>query len=136
VLPPSRVHDARVVDTLLGEGCVVTGATLTRCVLGNGTHVGRGASLEACLLLGSDAVMDGRAWAAAVAAGTPVPGVGDRSVLRGVVVDRNGCVGPDVTLINAARVAEADRSAECGFVVADSIVVVPRGAVVPAGTVF
>lgn len=136
VLPPSRVHASRVTDTLLGEGCVVTGATLARCALGNGTHVGRGATLENCVLLGSDALMDGRAWDAAVEAGTPVPGVGPRSTLRGVVVDRNGCVGADVSLTNAARVAEADRCDELGFVVSDSIVVVPRGAVVPAGTVF
>ena len=135
-LPPSRMHASRVTDTLLGEGCVVTGATLSRCVLGNGTHVGRGATLENCVLLGSDALMYSRSWDAAAEAGVAVPGIGAGSTLRGVVVDRNACVGAGVSLTNAARVVEADHAADLGFVVSDSIIVVPRGACVPPGTVF
>ena len=106
---------------------------MARCVLGNGTHVGRGASLDACLVLGSDTLLDGRAWSDAVARGDPVPGVGDRSVLRGVVLDRNAAVGVDCELTNRAGVVEATRDA---FVVVDSIIVVGRNAFVPPGTVF
>lgn len=65
-----------------------------------------------------------------------VPGVGENCFLRNVVLDRNASVGDGCVLVNEKEVETADFDPELGFLVADGLIVVPRGSVVAPGTEF
>jgi len=124
VLPPTRMGDAALSECLVGEGCTVgAAASLVRVVLGANARVGDNTTLTDCVLLGADVY-------------SATGGVGDGCTLAGVVLDRNAVVRAGSSLTNRAGVAECDLSAQCGVTVSDGIIVVPRGATVPAGTVF
>ena len=65
-----------------------------------------------------------------------MPGVGENCVLKNVVLDRNASVGDDCVLTNEARVRTREFDPALGFLVADGLIVVPRGSVVAPGTKF
>jgi glucose-1-phosphate adenylyltransferase len=63
----------------------------------------------------------------------PVPlGVGMDSVLDKVIVDKNARIGRGVRLVNESGVQEADGE---GYYIRSGIIIVPKGAVVPDGTI-
>ena len=67
------------------------------------------------------------------ATGLPRRGVGARCRIKGAIVDKNARIGDDCVLIAAGK---ADGSYVGGAVVSrDGVLVVPKGALLPAGTV-
>ena len=57
-------------------------------------------------------------------------GIGRDTVLDRVIVDKNARIGDGVRLVNAAGVDHADGS---GYYIRNGIVIVPKGAQIPAG---
>lgn len=70
--------------------------------------------------------------AAARAARTPV-GIGENSVVRNAIIDRNSHIGANCRLVNAEGVVEANREGD-GFVISSGIITVLKNAVLPDGT--
>jgi glucose-1-phosphate adenylyltransferase len=125
VLPPCRaVGPSTITRSLISEGCTLDGAAVIDSVVGNNVSFGPGSRVEGSILLGND-LFGGSGDA---------PTVGAGATLSRVIVDRNATIGAGAVLTNAGRVTEADRSDE-GFVIQDGLIVVLRGAVLPAGLV-
>jgi glucose-1-phosphate adenylyltransferase len=59
-------------------------------------------------------------------------GIGQDSVLDRVIVDKNARIGRGVRLVNERGVQEADGP---NYFIRNGIIVVPKGAVIPDGTV-
>jgi glucose-1-phosphate adenylyltransferase len=132
-LPASRVSAAHVEQCLLSDGCVIEpGARLERSVIGVRSHIGRNVTLRDTVLMGANYFDRDRPTTGA-SRDVPPLGVGDDSVLEGVIADKNCRIGRGVHLVNRNHVQEAER--DC-YMIRDGIVVVPNGAVVPDGTVI
>ena len=59
-------------------------------------------------------------------------GVGRNVVLDRVIVDKNARLGDDVRLVNERGIEQDDRD---GLYIRNGIIIVPKGAVIRAGTV-
>jgi glucose-1-phosphate adenylyltransferase len=70
---------------------------------------------------------------AAQARGVPPVGVGEGSVVARAIIDKNARIGRGVRILNEAGVKEADGF---GHFVRDGVVIVPKGGVIPDGTVI
>jgi glucose-1-phosphate adenylyltransferase len=68
------------------------------------------------------------------AAGVPRIGVGEGTIIRRAIVDKNARIGANCRLVNAANVENADNE-EAGYYIRDRIVIVPKNATVRDGTV-
>lgn len=77
--PSARVVNGELTDVLIGEGCHIEGARLTRCILGRGVQIAKGATLEDCVIMDYAEI-----------------GAGAR--LRRVLVDRYNIVPPRTVL--------------------------------------
>jgi glucose-1-phosphate adenylyltransferase len=133
-LPPAHVQGARVEQSLLSDGCVVrAGANLERCVLGVRSFIGRDVMLRETVFNGADRVENDAERAANRKGGVPDFGIGDGSVIRRAIIDKDCRIGRNVRVVNARDVqdAEGDR-----YVIRDGIVVVPNGTILPDGTVI
>ena len=64
--------------------------------------------------------------------GTPALGIGRDVVLDRVIVDKNARIGDGCRLVNEKNVENADGN---GYYIRGGIIVVPKGGVIPAGTV-
>jgi glucose-1-phosphate adenylyltransferase len=62
--------------------------------------------------------------------GRPQIGIGDNSHIENAIIDKNACVGRNVTITNLARHQVVD---DGKTVLRDGIVIVPRGNVIPDG---
>ena len=127
-LPPSRVNGSSFERTLVAEGCYVDRATVSDSVVGIRTTIGAGASVRRSVLLGADAYdapTHGHASGVAM-------GIGPGVELDRVVVDKNARIGEGSRLVNLGGLREFDGPNYC---IRDGIVIVPKDAVIPPGTV-
>jgi glucose-1-phosphate adenylyltransferase len=133
-LPASRMSDARLRESLVSDGCVVGPATSAeRCVIGLRSRLGEGVTLRDTVMIGADRFETAAERAANRRAGVPDLGVGDGTVIERTILDKDCRIGRFVRLVNERRVQEADTER---YVIRDGIVVIPRGTVVPDGTVI
>jgi glucose-1-phosphate adenylyltransferase len=132
-LPPNKVEDCTLRRALLSEGCIVMGAEIERSVIGVRSRVGRGARLHESLVLGADYYETLREIDDSKANGFPPMGIGEDCVIERAIIDKNARVGRGVRIVNEAGVQEADGD---GYYVRDGIVIIPKGGVVPDGTVI
>jgi len=69
----------------------------------------------------------------AMASGIPPIGIGPDSIVQHAIIDKNARIGRGVRIVNQAGVQEADGP---GFYIREGIVIVPKGASIPDGTVI
>jgi glucose-1-phosphate adenylyltransferase len=132
-LPPNKVEDCTLRRALVSEGCILMGAEVERSVIGVRSRVGRGARIRESLILGADYYESLDVIEKARVEGIPPVGIGEETVVERAIVDKNARVGRGVRLVNEAGVQEADGE---GYYVRDGIVIIPKGGVVPDGTVI
>jgi glucose-1-phosphate adenylyltransferase len=126
-LPGSRLTDCQLTHAIVADGCFLDRCTVDESVIGVRTHVHSGAKITRSVLLGADFYEDG-----APLDGMPALGIGHDVVLDRVVVDKNARIGAGARLVNERGVQDADGA---GFHIRGGIIVVPKGAVIPPGTV-
>ena len=128
-LAATKIEGARMTNALVSEGSIIVDSEIERSMIGIRSRIGRGCVIRNSLILGADyyekTVPD-------PASGRPAIGIGDNSVIENSIVDKNARVGTNVRLVNEAKVDHAD--GPCWYI-RDSIVIVPKDAVVPNGTV-
>jgi glucose-1-phosphate adenylyltransferase len=133
-LPASQVRGAHLEQALVSEGCLIQrGARVERCVIGLRTRVGRDATLRATVVCGADYYETEDERAANRPQRLPDVGVGERSLIERAILDKNCRIGTDVRIVNQRGLREAEGD---NYVIRDGIVVIPKGAVVPDGTVI
>jgi glucose-1-phosphate adenylyltransferase len=132
-LPSSKVEGCAIKETLISEGCVLMAAEIERSVIGIRSRVGQGARLKDVLMLGADFHETLKEIEDDQARGVPPLGIGEGSVVEKAIIDKNARVGRGVRILNAAKVQEADGF---GHYIRDGIVIVPKGGIVPDGTVI
>jgi glucose-1-phosphate adenylyltransferase len=133
-LPASRVSAANLEQCLVSDGCVVhSGTQMARCVLGVRSRIGRNVVLRDTVIIGADRFETDAERAANHERGTPDLGIGDGSVIQQAILDKDCRIGKNVCLVNRQGIQIADGD---NFVIRDGIVVIPKGVVVPDGTVI
>ena len=67
--------------------------------------------------------------------GVPRVGIGEGTVIRRAIIDKNTRIGKNARLLNESGVAEAEGPGGAYFI-RDGIIIVPKNAVIPDGTVI
>ncbi len=133
-LPASRVSGASLKQCLVSDGCVVeAGARIEHCVVGVRSRIGRNVVLRDTVLIGADRFETEAERAANRGRGVPDLGVADDCVIERAILDKDCRVGRGVRVVNQRGLSEAEGD---NYVIRDGIVVIPRGSVVPDGTVI
>jgi glucose-1-phosphate adenylyltransferase len=132
-LPATKIESCTVRSSLLSEGCILVGAEVERAVIGIRSRVGRGAKVRQSLLLGADYYETLEEIDRTKARGQPPLGVGEDCVIERAIVDKNTRIGRGVRIVNEAGEREKDAS---DYFIRDGIVIVPKDAVIPDGTVI
>jgi glucose-1-phosphate adenylyltransferase len=133
-LPPSKIHRCEIVDSIVGEGCIINRTKLIRSIVGIRSRIEPGAVLEETYLMGADYYQTLEELRADVEAGMPRIGVGENTVIRRAIVDKNARIGAGCRLTNERGLQEHDDEA-AGYFIRDGIIIVPKNAVVRDGTV-
>jgi len=134
-LPPSKLLDAQVTQSIIGEGSMLKACSIHHCVLGVRSRVEDEVVLQDTLVMGNDFFESSEERAVLrERGGTPV-GVGRGTTVKRAILDKNVRIGRDVSIVNKDRVEEADRP-ELGFYIRNGIVVVVKNATIADGSVI
>lgn len=136
-LPPTKLLDCQVKESIIAEGCILKDCSITHSVLGVRTRVEAGCVIEDSMLMGSDfyeSFSERQSGAGCHSGKVPI-GIGKDSIIRRAIVDKNARIGCNVHIVNKDRVQEAERE-DLGFFIRSGIVVVLKNAVIPDGTVI
>jgi glucose-1-phosphate adenylyltransferase len=132
-LPATKVEGCTLRAALVSEGCILMGAEIERSVIGIRGRIGHGTRVRNTLVLGADFYETLEEIDRAQARGLPPVGIGADSVIERAIVDKNTRIGRGVRIVNQAGVQSADGD---GYYIRDGIVIVPKGGVIPDGTVI
>lgn len=134
-LPPSKFHDSDISEAMISEGCIVQGATIRRSIIGLRSRVDPGAVIEDSIVMGSDVYQTIEEMSDEHKAGIPYIGVGQNSVIKGAIIDKNARIGTDVKLVNSRGVQHED-GPNGSYYIREGIVIIPKNAVIPNGSVI
>jgi len=134
-LPPSKLLDAQVTESIIGEGSMLKACSIHHCVLGVRARVEDEAVLQDTLVMGNDFFESSEERAVLRERGGIPVGVGRGTTVKRAILDKNVRIGRDVTIVNKDRVEEADRP-ELGFYIRNGIVVIVKNATIADGTVI
>jgi glucose-1-phosphate adenylyltransferase len=128
-LAASSFIGAHVDHSLVTEGCYLDRCTIEHSVVGIRSQIDAHARITRSVLLGADFYedQDDRAGGQAI----PI-GIGSDAVLDRVIVDKNARIGRGVRLTNERGVVQEDGP---NYYIRSGIIIVPKGAVIPDGTV-
>ena len=133
-LPASRIAGCRMKQTLISDGCLLQpGSNLERCVVGVRSRIGHNVTLRDVVMLGADRYETDAERAANRTRGVPDLVIGDDVVIERAILDKECRIGRGARIVNRRGVENDEGD---NFVIRDGVVVIPRGAVVPEGTVI
>jgi glucose-1-phosphate adenylyltransferase len=134
-LPPSKIEDTQVDDSIVGDGCIINGAKITNCVVGLRSRISKGVQIDSSYIMGADYYQTFEDMRKDLQDGVPRVGIGEGSIIRRAIVDKNARIGTNTRLLNDAGVVEAD-SDDKSYYIRDGIIIVPKNAIIKDGTVI
>ncbi len=134
-LPPSKLVDAQITNSIVGEGSILKSCSINHCVLGVRSRVENSVVLQDSLVMGSD-FFESSSEREELRRNGGIPlGVGEGSTVKRAILDKNTRIGRNVSIVNKDNVEEADRP-ELGFYIRNGIVVICKNATISDGMVI
>lgn len=120
-------------NSLISEGCILNSVTLSRSIIGIRSRIESGTVIENTMMMGADYYQTLPELASDRNAGLPWVGVGEGTVIRNAIIDKNVRIGSNVRILNEAGVPEHDGG---NYYIREGIVIIPKNAVVTDGTII
>jgi len=133
-LPPSKIERSEIRDSIISEGCIIDGATITNSVVGLRSRISKGVHIDASLLMGAGYYQTLEEMRDDLTAGLPRVGVGEGTLIKRSIIDKDARIGSNVKLLNEAETLEADGEGG-SYYIRDGIIIVPKNAVIGDGSV-
>lgn len=133
-LPPSKINHAEMTNTLASEGCVISDSKIVQSVIGVRSIIREGCELNGILMMGADYYESYDSIIASDEIKRPHIGIGKNCKINKCIIDKNSRIG------NNCRINVDGKNYENGdhgtYFVADGIIVIRKGAIIPEGTVI
>lgn len=134
-LPASRINGAVLEHSVVGDGCVIgAGSRVERCLIGVRSVIGSDCALRDTVLIGSDNYETAGQKRENARTGRPDLNIGDGTVIEKAILDKDCRLGRGVRLVNKDRRQDYD-GPNGMYHIRDGIICIPRGTVIPDGTV-
>jgi glucose-1-phosphate adenylyltransferase len=134
ILPPAKILGADVEHSLIAEACVIMDSRIKESVVGIRSYIRDGVTINRSVILGMDYYSwHDRSIRDVGLDGPDAPGIGKGSVIENTIIDRNVRVGAGSVIRNEAGVQHLDAD---NYAIRDGIVILPKNAVLPPGTVI
>ncbi|HKS10545.1 MAG TPA: glucose-1-phosphate adenylyltransferase [Pyrinomonadaceae bacterium] len=134
-LPPSKIEDTEINDSIVSDGCIINGAKITNSVIGLRSRIMKGVQMEASFMMGADFYQTFEDMRRDHGKNLPRVGIGEGTVIKRAIIDKNARIGNNARLLNEAGTTAADGPSG-SYYIRDGIIIVPKNAVVPDGTVI
>lgn len=134
-LPPSKLHACDIDNSMVSEGCILNGVYARHSIIGLRSRIDAGTRIENSIIMGSDFLESLDEIRDNLASQRPHIGISSNTVIKGAIVDKNVRIGKNVQLMNKAGVENADGENNT-YYIRQGIIVIPKNAVIPDGTII
>src|SRR5215813_12227830 len=134
-LPPSKIENTEINDSMISDGCIINGANIKNSVIGLRSRISKGVQIDASFLMGADYYQTFEDMRNDSGRGVPRVGIGEGTVIRHAIIDKNARIGNNARLLNEAGTAAAE-GPNGSYYIRDGIIIVPKNAVITDGTVI
>lgn len=132
-LPPSKIEETEINDSIISDGCIINGAKVMNSVVGLRSRISKGVLIDASFLMGADFYQSFDEMRSDLNKGLPRIGIGEGTVIKRAIIDKNARIGKNARLLNEAGVVETDGPGGSYFI-RDSIIIIPKNALIPDNT--
>lgn len=132
-LPATKMVDCQVRDSLVSEGCLLNRCMIDHSIIGIRSRIESYARIEHSLVMGSDFYQTLDELEMERRQGLPWIGIGENTVIRKAIVDKNVRIGANVRILNEAGREHFDGE---NYYIREGIVVIPKGAIITDGTII
>jgi len=132
-LPASRIDNCQVDHCVISDGCVLDGAKITHSIIGSRTRIEEGTTISHSYVIGAGKYETRQEMNENLRQGIPNIGIARNVTVANAIIDRDARVGSDVVIKNAGNHRNFDGAT---FYVRDRIVVIPKGAIIPDGSII
>lgn len=133
-LPASKFNFCTISESLTGEGSIVTNASIVKSIIGIRTIIESGASLDGVICMGEDYYEAPEQKKHNAQRGIPNMGIGRATIIKRAIIDKNARIG------DGCRIGIDFRERKDGdydnYYIRDGIIIIPKEAVIPSGTVM
>lgn len=132
-LPPSKIGNARIQNSIISEGAIIENADINHSVIGLRSRIGEGSTIQDSIIMGSDYYETIEQIEGNKATKMPSAGIGKNCSIMKAIIDKGARIGDNVKIINKeARKEHEGRD----FYIRDGIVIIEKNAVLKPGTVI
>jgi glucose-1-phosphate adenylyltransferase len=132
-LPGSKINGAQIDHAVISDGCIINRARIANTIVGLRTIVEAGTELNRVVILGSDFYESHESVERHEREGQPRMGIGANCKIENAIIDKNARIGNNVTISPAGKPENVDHEL---YYIRDGIVIIPKGAIIPHGTVI
>ncbi len=132
-LAASKIEGGSLTNVLLADGCRIQEATIRNSVIGLRSIIAHGVTIERSVIMGADYYEVTEKGENYWKEGQSHIGIGPESVIHGAIVDKNASIGRQVIIRDIPDRKDEEHE---NWVAREGIVIVPKNAVIPDGTVI
>ncbi len=132
-LPGSKINGAQIDHAVIADGCIINHARISNSVVGLRTIIENNTELNRVVTLGSDYYESHESVERHEKVGLPRLGIGANCKIENAIIDKNARIGNNVTISAAGKPENHDHEL---YFVRDGIIIIPKDAVIPHGTVI
>ncbi len=132
-LPSSKVNGGHLKHCIVSDGCIINDSRLEHCVVGLRSVIETGCDIRDTVIMGADYFESDNSRLKNEAHGIPPMGIGRGCKIHRAILDKNVHIGAGAVITPNGKPGELDGQ---NFYVRDGIIVIPKGAVIPAGAVL
>ena len=130
-LPASKVLEGDIRNALIAEGCVILRSRVENSIVGVRSFIGADCELRDTIIMGCDFYETRHEMLEEDEMGIPHMSIGRGSKIQRAIIDKNVHIGEGVVISDKTGAADFDGP---NYYIREGIVVIPKNAVIPAGT--
>ncbi|HEX8287496.1 MAG TPA: glucose-1-phosphate adenylyltransferase [Pyrinomonadaceae bacterium] len=131
-LPPSKVHNCDIDNSMVSEGCILNGVYARNSILGLRSRIDKGTRIENSIIMGADFYESIDEIKNNIELSKPHIGIGENCLIRRAIIDKNARIGKNVKLLNQAGIENTDGENGC-YYIREGIIIIPKNAVIEDG---
>ncbi len=132
-LPASKINGARIDHAVVSDGCIINRANISYSIIGVRSRLGAGSDLNRVIVMGNDFYEPQESINENERQGIPRIGIGENVRIENAIIDKNARIGNNVRISPAGKPDKVDHQF---YYIRDGVVVIPKGGIVPHGTVI
>lgn len=130
-LPGSIINDCRITESIISDGCMINNTEIRSSIIGIRSILGKNTLIQNSIIMGADYYETRANIRTNQAKKIPDMGIGNNSRIVGAIVDKNVHIGDHVNIENARKIEQLDAE---NYMIRDSIVIIPKGSILPSYT--